>query len=247
MKSVISLTIKHSILLDERSLKATYRFMQSKYANVEIEARCVDGTILETKNLDDLLTFDNPNFRKIESLTLHGINGREDYCMLNISSKYYVVSTADLRVVSLSDEISLFIKNEIQNLLKETKASYNWFVTWPSSYILCGTLGATFLLLATLRIFLHFTSPLERAKSTIDLPTDIVVYLNIFSAFFLWAFANRIDHCQKLLYPKVVFLIGRQKDEMARRDKMRSVILNGVILAIVVGVVTNVVSNWLIK
>lgn len=70
MKTRVRRTIKHALDLQPRDLTALWKFLQKSYKGLKIAANCADGSLLETQDLDELLGFENPSFRRIQSVEI---------------------------------------------------------------------------------------------------------------------------------------------------------------------------------
>ena len=133
MKFTISKEIKHALLIDEKNLRELFEFISNKYEKVEIIIKCNDASFLETKDIEEILSFENSNYRKIISITITGRNSLEEklsFSIINnlsrdiISVGYpFFEPTAEFTVSSEKEEIAQFNSDKLIKLLLELKPS----------------------------------------------------------------------------------------------------------------------------
>ena len=114
--------ITYSIVITEIELKALTNFLFSNYSNISITASCSDGSTLITKEIEDIINFENSNFRKIESMKLdfgeHNTEGGDvELSDGSLSNCKFSVNESD-------DAKALKVAKEIEQRLKENGLSY---------------------------------------------------------------------------------------------------------------------------
>jgi hypothetical protein len=235
MKTTISKHINHSILVEPEELKSLFDFISSKYKEIEATGNCSDGSSLETKNIQELLSFDNLTHRRFTSIAIRARDSFDETCSLEIHSDGLnsLFSTVDIYLTSQSDERAVYVVHEIIQRFLNMKPSYDWIAR--TSVIL-----ATAIVIGVLGLLLNI-GILPSAQRT---QSSISEYVNqglLFFTVFI-AITYPIDLLRKYLFPKVFFVIGRQKKTLEMIGKIRSFIFISVILAIILSVIANWIS-----
>jgi hypothetical protein len=243
MKTTISKNIRHSLLIEEGDLKSLHEFIASKYEKVEIVARCIDGSRLETREINEVVSLENPNYRKVKTISVKAQNDYTEGMSLDIWAADRVSTSAELEIDSNVDEQALYVSHEILNRLAEMKPWYDLLARVPVSYVLFG-LWFTSGIWNTVQqlIGIQPPSPVLTRYSTIELLNFMLLF-----GIIALGIAYLLDCVQKYLFPKVFFLIGRQKKTMRTIQKWRGFIFGGVIFATIVGVIANAISKWLLR
>lgn len=242
MKTTLSKDIHHSLLIEESDLHFIYGFISSRYERVEASAKCIDGSKLETKEINEITSFENPNYRKIRFLSFRARNDLDERMSLDIWTDRTLVN-AELQIESQVDEQALYISREILNRLAETKPWYDILTRATLSLVVPALLFAWGMWATVGQLVgLRPPSPVMAKYSTIEQLNFIILFAVILSAI-----TYVLDQLQKHLFPRVFFLIGKQKRTMETIRKWRGFVFGGVIFAIVIGVIANIISHWLLK
>ena len=124
MKTKIDTKIKHSLIVDKDGLRSIQKFISKQYKHIEFTANCVDGSILETDNIEEIIGFDNPNYRHITEIVIEAQNDSSNWSSsegltLEIESqsdglsRMFNDSSINLDVESESDEKAVFVVQKI--------------------------------------------------------------------------------------------------------------------------------------
>lgn len=70
MKTTKSEDIRHSLLVEEDDLRFFFDLAKQEYEKLEVSANCIDGSVLESELVDDIIFFENPNYRRIVSISI---------------------------------------------------------------------------------------------------------------------------------------------------------------------------------
>lgn len=238
MKTSISKRVNHSVYLEETDLQAIHKLLSGKFTHVSITAECSDGSVLETEDMNELLTFENPSYRKINRLTFEARNEWTESCSLDIHRPDVFGRTAEVSVKSENDERALFVFAELLKRLRETKPNYDVITRVPVTFIVFGLWGLTTLTLTFLRLAGLYS--LQRVST----PFTLEMFNQIFLAsIVLLAITSSLDWGLRRLFPKVFFALGRQKRAIDKIKKTRNFIFVGIALAILIGLLTNYISN----
>lgn len=242
MKTTITKEIHHSILAEGDELQSLCGFISSRYKDTEISAQCIDGSKLETKDIKEILSFENPNYRKIKNISFQAHNDFDERLSFDIWADRTFTS-AELRIESQDDEQALYATHEILNKLREMKPWYDLLARIPISYVVFG-LWFLWGMWITANQLIGLRPPAASlTKYSIFESLNIAVLITIIAFAIVYPF----DWVQKRIFPKVFFLIGKQKKTMETIKKWRGFIFGGILLAIVTGIIGNAISNWLLK
>lgn len=236
MKKIsISKDVNHSLLVDEGELKSLCDYLATKYDRLELTASCVDGTTLETSAVDDIVQFDNPTPRKIKGLTIDALKSYEERVSIDIDGGN-LLGGGSFTIKSLSDEDALVISSEILSKFAEMKPWYDLFARYKITYFILGFL-AVVLIGISFGVTFGFT-PKTSSQITFDQWVVGFVIAIVIVNFGFW-----INALQRYLFPRVFFLLGKQKRTMETIISVRKYVFSGVILAIIVGLVSNLLSS----
>lgn len=235
MKVEFSKTIYHSLLIQEEELRSLCSFVSSRFEEITITAACVDGSRLETPDIEEILRFENPKFRRIKSVGIEGRSGVDEHISLDLYSDRF--STAEIFLTCESDDRAVYISREILNRLAEMKPAYNLLARVHVSTVLLILWGsATFWYTTLLVLGLSSASgPKYSAAQEVN--------ISILLAIVFMAVTYPFDKLQRYLFPKVFFLLGKQKQAMETIKQWRSFIFYGLLLSIITGVVSSLIVN----
>ena len=243
MKTKINTKIKHSLIVDKDGLRTIQKFISKQYKHTEFTANCVDGSILETDNIEEIIDFGNPNYRRITEIVFEAQNDSSNWSSseeitLKIESqsgwsKIFPDTSISLDVRSESDEKAVFIVKEIRDLLKEMKPGYDLFAQ-TSIWMVFGLIWVIFCVIITAAQFMGFIS---FNRDTVSLSS--VVSLNVSLAVVL----GLLDYVRASLFPMIFFHIGRQKRKMERIKFWRKLVFGSIGLALLISILANILSR----
>jgi len=240
MKIKIAKFTDHSLLVTDEDLLAIYRFVASKYDKVEVIANCIDGTSIETIDLQDVLSFDNPDFRRIREISIIGHTGATERCNCGIDSDRG--SSGSIILHSESDEQATYVTKELQSRIREMKP---WYDLIAQNYIWTVLAIAPFFLFTvpyTFRLMIGEIQPTTSRFSTIDQINFVLVFSSV-----IFAICWPLNKLKGFLFPKVFFQLGKQKRRYEVISKWRTFIFVGVVFAIILGVAINGISKMVFK
>ncbi len=237
MKVEFSKTIYHSLLIQEEDLRSICSFVSSRFKNLKIIASCMDGSRFESEDINEILLFDNPKFRRIKSIRVEGDSGSREQISVDIDSDRF--STASIFLLSESDDQAVYISREILNMLAEMKPSYHLLARIPVSGVLAA-FWVAWTTLYTASMMLGFVHPsISRFSGIQQLNISIVL------AIIFFVVTYPFDRLQRYLFPKVFFLLGKQKKAMETIKQWRSFIFYGLLLSIITGIVSSLIVDSL--
>lgn len=243
MKTQIKRTIKHSLLIEPEELNSLYSFIRSKYNNAEIAAECNDDSQIETEEISDIINFENPNYRKITGITLSARNSYEDTLRLRINSSW-PSDPATFTINSQNDESAVYIGQEIVKLFSEMKPGYDWLARISIIATVIG-LWAVYGLIRTAAMLFGFvkpTPPLPNDLSSAEAFNIIILFILV-----LLGILALFEWIRMLLFPRVFFMLGKQKKKMEKLIKWRWVVFTGLVLSILSSLIASLIFEGLRK
>ena len=235
MKTKIVRSWKHAILVKEIDLKGITESVSQYYSESTFEVHCNEGSRITFQSLNDLLEYENPNFRRIESISMYfDTGGRECRVLIRLS-----VSGSDscgIHIEDNDDSRSFNVANEIEKRLRSCKPWYSFLLRFSlSTYFLIALLA-----IATIMTWVQaFSGDLKESQiPLIYKPFIYLPFLIVIGIIFIV-----LDKVWEWIFPKVWFCIGRQKDELEKRSSVRSKLLIGIGLALLVGIAANLITN----
>ena len=247
MKTNIKRLIKHSLLVEGDELGSLVEFISSKYEKVRLSAECIDNSELEADDIAEIINFDNPTYRKIINITINANTSYDETLRLSIDSTSGLnmfMNAARLNITSKSDETAVYLSQEISKRLREMKPEYDFLARFPITlsvsllftiWIVAQGVGKMLGL-----IKLETPPPSNSSLSWNDIFTFVLLGLLVVVA------ANLLlDRLQSILFPRVFFLIGKQKRAMENLKKWRMVVLTAIILSVVSSLIASFIFQGL--
>lgn len=213
------------MLVEEEDLTALYEFLKNKYKKIKITAFCVDGSRLESEDIEDILKFNNPHYRKIKAIDFEANDTYEERISLEIGEE-----ETEFTIDSQNDEAARDRTQELLKVFSGMKPSYDLIArisVFGSLIVLWGIIGLSF---STLRLFKLLPQSDSSLSATESFNYAIVVTLIIF------LITYPIDRFRSWVFPKVFFNLGTQKREMEKIKNWRDIIFKTILLGIVVGI-----------
>ena len=252
VKINIEKRIHHALEIGEGDLKSLFWFISERYKQIDIYAHCIDGTSLDTENIDEILSFENPNYRRIKSISIRAKNSFDETLNVDIKNdgiSLLFASNVEISIKSENDAQALYISQELTKKFSEMKPWYNLLAVIPFPAIV---LAIEFFLIILGTIIAIVTGDTQRlaiinALSLGTMITNINIFLCLFGNIFSIIFVFASMQLQEKIFPKIFFLIGKQKKSMEILKKWHSFIFIGIIFGIILGVIVNAISNWLLK
>lgn len=247
MKFIISKEIKHALLIDEKNLRELFEFISNKYEKVEITIKCSDKSLLETKDIEEILSFENSNYRKIISITITGRNSLKEKLSLSIVNDIsrnivdvgnpFFGPTAEYTVISEEEEIAQFNSDKLKKLLLELKPSFFYDIFSRTTL-----LSIIVLFLGTASIIYFggvFFGIISRTSPNVSGVESLINGVILFFA--LLVITYPFDLLRRWLLPRVFLLLGKQKKNMKTIENWRKnifiVLALGILVSIIAGLI----------
>ena len=226
-------------------LGSLVEFIRSRFKQVEITAECKDKSELEADDISEITNFDNPNYRRIKNITIRAHTSYDETLRLHIdsdSNSNVWVSSARLYITSQSDENAVYLSQEIPKRLREMKPGYDLLARFPLSFITS--------IVMTVWVFVSGIGKLVgyiklQPEQPVNISwNDLLLILFVFAVILLTIFIT-LDKIQSILFPRVFFLIGKQRQAYENLKKWRMIILTALILGVVSSVIASFIFQWL--
>lgn len=249
LKRTIPKEYKHAFLLHKDDLKNIYNFLADHFETISIYVKCSDNSHFLPKNIDELLTYENPNYRKI-TLIKFDMQKPGETCLLKIGIDSILFSNSALIEVKIDGLNNDGVLNELDKKLQELKPWYSILTYWDFTIVLPLIVFLPLLVIAFLQNLTGIASKLSNDINTSlanqvptsSMFTDSEQSTIVYSFFFLIIiFGYLIDRSKNYLFPKVFFVIGKQEKNLNRIDFWRY----GVILTLIVGIASSTIASFL--
>ena len=231
---------KYSIIVNEEELKSLISFLDSQYTQIEIVAKCNDGSTLTTSKIEDVINFENSKYRKIEVIEISFGKPYSQGGNIEFNGKYRFLRTCSFTVKDNDDAKALKVSKEIETRFDECKTWYSLITKFPPSI----SISIIYLMIWIPNLWIKVFSNTYKSSPNFSI-IDLVNIIGILSpAFLLYVVSiNYLDKVWAWLFPRVWFDIGKQKVAFQKRAKIRSWVFGGVILALIIGVLASVIAT----
>ena len=225
----------HAVVIHKSDLEGFYDLFCSRYCEPRFKAECNEGSTLEFDSLQELLAFENHQFRRIDEIAVYFGDDRGHGSLVLRSS---IGGRATTMIIADHDSDRAFVvADDVEKRLRSCKPSYSFL-----SRVLGGAVVAVvFFAFGSVMFWTHVITTGSLAAVSFPLLSTFYITLPIVPLFFLVAkYANRY---WEWLFPKVWFCLGRQEAEYGKRSNVRKTLAVSVGLALVVSVIAGVVTS----
>lgn len=232
---------KKALILTSERIRELETILLKYCERVTYEATTVAETEVSFVSVDELLSYDNFQNRKLKSLTVNGRNGidRTVTCMFAPDNVRFFVGygeTCICRYTVSTVDTETTLKSEILTFLKKVTASF-WLI---GKFRLFGLLGCISLYIFPSLLLFGGIRSTEWSFAML-IPSLLLGYG-------LVAITRLLDrYVLERLFPPIVFLWGEEAEYYEKCDGMRKNIFWCIIVAIVVGIVVFYITNQLPK
>lgn len=259
-KFQLSRIIKDSLVITDDCLRRIFDLIKEYYTHVEVNAECLNGLTIETDNIDDILSYENRSHNKLLMIRYVCFSIREnehnpqakEILGIKIGSTSFLFwnsETVQLAIESESEKDIKHLADKIEEYLIECRPWYNILVTINFLEILGYSVITFIFLVITILIFLPDTTiHLLISSFFAGYLLNFFLIIIAFIMYTFWVISyppfsifKRLRQFNNFLFPKLFFLIGKQKEQYKKIEGVRNLVLVSVILAVVVGLFT----NWL--
>jgi hypothetical protein len=246
--------ITHPIVVWPEDLRFLHSFLSEEFTTVTYRAQLEDGTTIEFASLEEVLEYENPDFKRIQNLGIEAVKHSDDG-FVSTEDKVNIVlgrpklpseSTGNLRYSIGSVSTLNRLEREIRARVRQMRPWYHWLyqVNFATAFV-------TLFFLAFFTLYLGLGAyGLYRRLRGITMPTSpnppteaesTALLLTLIALFALTGWL--LDKVRNYLFPKTAFCIGRGERWYGRRMYVSYVIFVLIILAIVTNVIANAFSR----
>ncbi len=253
MESKRTKYISHSIIVYPEDIKYFDEFLRKNFQDIKYEVLCEDETKLKPANLGELLEYENPDFKKIASITCEASNKQNDNDSVEIvlgkAGGLFSVNTAMTHFYFSDIKRQILVEDEILKRIKAMRPWYFWLTKIPFSFIFPSLLWIYAILTSAISLIKKIAGviPLTAsAPSTEKVFTDneaTVFILATMGVLFLVGYI--IDYSRDYLFPKYFFYIGRQQKIYDRKRTITNIIFGVIILGIIINIVSAIITSAL--
>lgn len=236
MKGNLHKKYEFATIITERDLKSLSTLVSSKFAFVKYEIKTKDGAEYCVDNLDDILNYDNHDYRKIILFRVKGNrNERDSFIFPNISISLYDNSiyqeACDLDIKGLDDTEIVYFSQKVEDFTRQIKAPY-WWCHKPAFYCIVST--TIYFLLTYFFLDDLFANETDKAFTFINL-LMIACTCGMLSVVLGRRFVSWI-------FPEGCFCIGEQKKHIQRKEKYRGIILWTILVPLIISIVASIIT-----
>ena len=244
MEKYIHKTIDYnkSLKIDEDALKEIDSWFVSIGLKAFYSVKTINNMYFDFENIEELLTYNFQN--RINSIKISGKDyNKNNNLEINFEIDYYHLFLLYDRIVKISysttdENIDILLNEKITRFIKNNKTK-NWLI---------GKLGILFYLAIFLAITLFVLLIMEFIYNESISFNSSVFLIAWFIGIILSILIRKLyKFLSKKYFIPIVFYIGKQKKQWDKIEKIKSNILLGVIIAIIVGIITTAISNLIFK
>ena len=147
LKSSVWVNVNHALLIEEED----FRFLHSNLAEtfsdgIAYRAQCLDGTELRFDEVEELISFENPNFRRIVGITIHCICNSRIELHLEVGARDSFFDTpfdrtnAKYHIVSSDDRELTRLRAELNRRMISMRPWY-WILSLAKTHWVLGSIG----------------------------------------------------------------------------------------------------------
>lgn len=245
MEKYIKRKLKYnkSLRLDEESL----RELNNLYSELDLMAKYS----IETENsinynfdtLEELLQYDFSDDIKVLKIYKDDYKRKEN---LDIEFKVDYLSPlavygtiAEISYSTSNENIDIVLKEKIEKFFKKY-ATHNWIIGK------FGLFGYFSIFIILLLIIVLIVSHLNNKSISLSFSKDL--FISWIICWIIIALIRKFDTliCKKYFKP-IIYYLGKQKKQTEKIEKIKSNIFWGIIVAIIVGIITTIICNNILK
>ena len=227
MKATVTKEYKFCTVIKLEDLMLINDFLKSEYDSIKYKMYTNNDAVYELDDFEEIINYDNPDSRKITKIYIAAYKAPSYF-------PNFEISLADIEYyrISVSYTIQSIDNKEIDSLLRKISDWNEWFKK-SYSWIYHNDILIFWVIWAPVSLLFYFTSFKQLDKVT--------YYVANFSLSWIvsWIIMLIIDKLLPKLYPKTTFCIGKQKQRLESKQKLRSNILWSGLVTFIIGVLTS--------
>lgn len=240
MKGSLSKSYNRSLIIDAQHIAHLSEVIEEDFGDVSYVIKTSDGARYELGKVDDVLSYNNPDPRKIVVFTVSGYKESGSHRIdPDISISLFDMSQYDgsciLSLNNMDEQEITYYTQRIDEFVKTAQTSY-WWIHKPVVYWIIGTL-------LFIVFYLGFYTKLGKDRllgnnhTLFLLETSLVCYF--FSMFVVKRFVE-------YLFPQGGFAIGEQVKYFNKKEKTRNLVLMTIIGSLIIGIIAGVITHFIV-
>jgi hypothetical protein len=241
--------IHSAVYVDPENFIYFHKFLNSYFKLIKYEVRCNDHSIIIFKSVEELLDYENPDFKRIVRIDI-ACSNEEDSNFIRIFPEFSFSLGSTLTPIEYSINFTdyhnaISFEKELENRIKEFKPWYSRISTANISSIIMLILLFVFLLIIFFGAYLDITGQFQNTSDTQKSSPYLFLTILISGALIVWLFTFILERVQKFLFPKIVVNLGKQKRDYAKKSNLIYFIIVIILLTIILNIVANYLSSLL--
>lgn len=258
MKTIyISKEIDDSLIMTDKCLSQIFEVIKENYNEITINAKCLNGLTIETENICDIIDHENMNYNKILVLSCRACKKEEktfartktldikigisDFSSPNLNSR-----TASVNLESESERDIQHISKKIEDYILSCRTWYSQFSKINFLNVcFCFFIYFAFLSIIIIpSLFQNSYVPLSFIFASMNFLSFVFYGLVVFSIPPI-SILKKARKFNNYIFPRIFFLIGQQKEEYKKIEKIRSIVLSVTCLGIILQIIIGLGVSWL--
>ena len=259
MQGVRKYTYRSPLLIRVEEIHYLDKFLSDNFETVKYAAGCVDGTKFLSESLDDLLEYENPSFKRVDSLNINATSEESLKAELRLYIGYVIDfseslvgeflrstpqrDTAGFELRYADINWGIRVERELIERLEEFRPWYWWLNKVQFTWALPLSLSVLSLVLNGISLIQKLSGTYTPGSSSIELTSGEGLVLMLVAFLALFGVGVVIDSLRDYLFPGLFFCLGKQAEEFKRRQRVASLIFGVIILGIILEIVGGFVAN----
>ncbi len=242
MKGSLNKSFDYPIIVSADDLKWLSDMLSSGFEELQYSINTKDGARYTLNSLDEVLNYSNPDDRKIQRICVKGNKKKGDkfiYPNISISllDKSVFTKSGELEIIQLEETELCYYSQRGEEFVKRIRAPYWWLhksgFYWIVGFVLY-TLSAI--------LYLHKVDSTELVNRVYN-----ILVLQGVSAICMFFSMIVLERIIFRLFPECYFAIGEQIKHKDKLDKRKKIIFVTIILALVIGVLSSVIAQYIVQ
>ena len=246
MKSSVNREYHHALLINPDDMRYLEKCRNENFSgSIRYEAKCENNTTLEPESLEQLLDYENPDFRRISFIEINAGSKENNVRVVLMKPPFFLMPTVQIKIAVSDVKKQLGLEKEITERIRPMKPWYSVITRIPFVVVIPLTLFALSFILNFFSIMQKFTgqaSALQKGTASMFSENEQLVlsYLLIGT---LVVIGYGFDRLRELFLPKFYFLVGKQQRAFMSKQTVLTFIFGGIFLALIVSILANYISS----
>ncbi len=239
-----------AVVVDEQKLKYFDSFLSEHFSRKKYRCDCIDNTIIEFDNLNEVIEYENPDFRRIKSIEIFGDNESSENKYASDIYLYpdfrielggnWPFQTLKYTIRSTDISKTTYFEKELQERIKDFRPWY-WVISKTSFNTVLWVVSWSYTLIAGFSSLKQRISGKTVPSSNLDLTYNGWFFLIISSIGIFIGLIYIMDKFKNYLFPKVVIKLGKQKERSSKKNNIIYLVFGVIILSVLI----NLFSSWI--